>query len=97
MIGDENELPAVGAYIPADPAGDFGMLPGVRPFGRSGAPFGHVRPIIVERPTVKTWGPIIRARYETPRPYTSWCLLLSVPLTGGRSWFDLRFKKFDRK
>lgn len=64
----------------------------------AGAPFSPApRPIIMLPPEVHQFGPIIRARYKSvPRPYTSWCLLLSVPFTGGRSWFDLRFKKFDR-
>lgn len=67
-----------------------GSTPELRPF----APIR--RAVIMEPPEVSQWGPIIRAHYNTPRPYTSWCLLLSVPFTGGRSWFDLRFKKFDR-
>jgi hypothetical protein len=93
----DDDLPAVGAYIPADASelGHSNAFP--LPFGRARAPLGHVRPIILERPTVTTWGPIIRARYETPRAYTSWCVLLSVPFTGGRAWFDFRFKKFDKE
>lgn len=54
------------------------------------------RAVLMTPPVVHSWGPIVRARYGGPRPYTSWCLLLSVPFTGGRGWFDLRFKKFDR-
>lgn len=91
MKHERDELPAVGAYIPD--------RNGARvPFGNGGAPLfgGRVAPLVMERPTVSQWGPIIRARYETPRPYTSWCILLSVPFTGGRGWFDLRFKKFDK-
>jgi hypothetical protein len=77
---------------------ELSTQPGVQlPGSRSPNAFiPRPRPIIMEPPEVHQWGPIIRARYKTPKPYTSWCVLLSVPFTGGRAWFDLRFKRFDR-
>jgi hypothetical protein len=54
------------------------------------------RALVIEAPKITQWGPLFRARYGAPRPYTSFILVFVIPFTKTRASFQLQLLVFDQ-